>query len=305
MPINEAISESIFTGLCLFIGVAFLLWAVRGWMSEGFKRRFDSRWLRLFRHKQVGEIKENSIIAIVALVFMYAAGHALLHVMEDFTEDKLPETRFEKGKDVIEDDKWNTYHGLSEGGGEEGIKFTRIGELEAREDQIDRESLDKEKSYIQIIRAGFLLDFLTFLAALTFIIPAFNDLSRESAGAATKSVGEESPPAAPPGQPATALQAAANDRPAVEQAAQPSKMGSIVNAVRSASRQQVRVIGSLLVLILTILLGLYLYVEHREIRDKYERLVFHVWKKHREEGESNKKEKAQVHRDDRTRVRPL
>jgi len=193
--IQHFLSASILAGLTVFVGL-FALGAafysvlpsgsVKEWLDENLVHKFSSGL-------KLETFKENSLLLTLAVILIYPVGDATLHILDDVFEDRLSGTCFEKaglgckGRDIgcsaqpsppcpaegsapvgatapYEDwERWQRYRNLSEGGTE--LKFTRIGEIEAREDEIDRETIDKEKTYLHDLEI-FLLLFTTISLAL-------------------------------------------------------------------------------------------------------------------------------------------
>src|SRR5437762_8333187 len=185
MDIKHFLGSSILAGLFIFVGTIALIIAVRSWLATDTKLKFDNKFLHRIKFKGFGQIKENSMILTLALVLIYPIGDATLHILDDVFEDKIIKTAFEKeGIECKAQDEKNPqrvesthinhsdlaqksaaeqrqilahwYHDLDEGIPTK-LKFTRIGEIEAREDENDRDTIDKEKSYIQILQISILL----------------------------------------------------------------------------------------------------------------------------------------------------
>lgn len=197
--IQHFLSVSILAGLFVFMGGLALGSAiysvlppgsVKEWLDENLVHKFRAGGLKL------ESFKENSLLLTLAVVLIYPVGDATLHILDDVFEDRLPYTCFEdagqacKGQGIgcsikrtsscLEDgfapveataryDDWATwqrYRSLSEGSKE--LKFTRIGEIEAREDEIDRETIDKEKSYLHDLEIFLLLFTMLSLALIIY-----------------------------------------------------------------------------------------------------------------------------------------
>jgi hypothetical protein len=311
MDITHFLGASILAGLFVFIGAVALTLAIRSWLSDDKKEWLDSKILQRFKFQGLGQFKENSMLLTLALVLIYPIGDATLHILDDVFEDRFIETRFEKeGRDCKEKDSnepglvnstqvtytelagklknerdpilFHWYHNLDEGTPSK-LKFTRIGEIEAREDQNDRETIDKEKSYLQFLQIFILLFAMIGLALLIYISRTLIYVSRDilhwlASGHQKSDIRvEKQPDSRLPSKSRSRLM----DKPLLfwhrmkEQLSNPIVWKPLVATI-------------LLVTSMIIMLGT--REEYEENEDKYERLVFHVWKNHLDEKLNNKKE---------------
>lgn len=364
--IQHFLSASILAGLTVFAGLLALALAtysalppgaVKEWLDENLVHKLRGRGLKL------ETFKENSLILTLAAVLIYPVGDATLHILNDIFEDAFVSTEFEKygeecrrldsegarpvslgparlcappGEpwDAVSTASWSRYYSLSEGG--DKLKFTRIGEIEAREDQVDRETIDREKSYLQVLQIALLLlaslslalviyasrllaprvVFLTLttagLCAVLYLVfykqpERFDELPkamiaavalldlclsaqagwalmrwhhsrRRRAGAMINPPHVrpfEWPPPVPLGSPPARL-----CRRLWERAGGQLRVQAVWRSLLACS------------LLLVLLSGMFLtFEEYEEQEDKYERLVFHVWKNHGEEKAGDKKNK--------------
>src|ERR1041384_6284995 len=174
MPINEMLAEAIFAGLVLMIGFLAIALAIRSWFTENYRARLNAWIACRIKADRFRKIKENSIIITLAVILIYPLGDATLHLLDDVIEDEGGVSKFEEIGIASRDEdrklkapappdaEWDwfrKYYNLNEGN-PEILRFTRIGEIEAREDQNDRDTLDREKSYIHVLHIFFLLDLM-------------------------------------------------------------------------------------------------------------------------------------------------
>ncbi|HEX8187278.1 MAG TPA: hypothetical protein VF586_02935 [Pyrinomonadaceae bacterium] len=354
--IKHFLGASILAGLTV-IGGAFLLAVVilqdpaKGWRDNklllkfrGTERREAEAGFRL------DKFKENSLLLTLAVILIYPVGDATLHVLDDVFEDSFIQTCFEKaglycrgggpgckppttagcpggGAPIAgtENDitlrRWHEYLHLSEGG--EKLKFTRIGEIEAREDQIDREVIDKEKSYLQVLHIFLLLltvislaliiyaskarvlriIFLASAAAVAILLSRRGHLDAEPVvigaaiaaaliihagwalyrGAASRPKRGEVTDAPPPGSdPATA-------EPRFSRKAIRGWLSWQVIRGRLGDSALWKPLLACSLLALSLGLMSETFKEYEEQEDKYERLVFRVWKNHMDEKLNDRK----------------
>jgi hypothetical protein len=327
--IQHFLSASILAGLTVFVGLFALGRAIYSVIPSGsFRRWLDRNLVRKFRGGlKLETFKENSLLLTLAVVLIYPVGDATLHIIDDVFEDRLSDTCFEKaGQDcrwydstcipsprddcpadgfapvsekstADERENWKRYRDLTEGNKE--LKFTRIGEIEAREDEIDRETIDKEKSYLHDLEI-FLLLFTTISVAL--IIYASNALALRIVcllcllpGLAWLLFSVTTEPV-----PIIVTAAAA----LLDLTLLAFSVRSLVRCCRDCNwrvgemmRERLAdpsVWKPLLACgLLAVLLGGVFFIreEYQEQEDKYERLVYHVWKNHM--GEKDRRREAE------------
>ncbi len=296
MDIKYFLGASILAGLFVFIALFALLIAGRSCLGSEIKERLDKRLLGIlstFSLKRIGAIKESGVLLTAGLVLIYPIGDATLHILDDFLEDKIITTSFECGQMDCKKDKDNPvrvedtdvnrgdtsdeskdkqdanfvhrYHNLDEGTPHK-LKFTRIGEIEAREDEVDRDTIDREKSHIQILQVSLSLFFVLGLAILICILrdglrwlySVYKTYKNQTAGRS-----DSGPPLDTPRAPLST--------PALFP---PKTQGRFSNLLfRKSHIKKIALLVASAVIILT-------FEEYKEAEDKYERLVFHIWKNH-------------------------